>query len=475
MLQQIPRGLLVAAVLTSPALGQPPGSSLDSAGSPRPVLTGPDGRTLDRRALLAAVRERNRDLAAARAALEAARQRIDAARGLPDLIAAYRLAPGSAIDDDVRFGHVIEMGQEFPWPGTLARRGERAAALAAVAGADLESLGQELALVASELYDDYRYVERALAINADHLELLREFQEVATARYAAGLAPQQAPLAAEVETAHVEHRRVVLTADRETVVARLNALLHRPATAELPPPPAATETAALAEPPAAERGPDAEALIRMALAKRPEMAAARATVAARQTSVELARLSGRPDFRPMTSFNTMWGTQEHRWMVGLGLSLPVWRERVRAGIAAAEAELDATDQRLVALADRIGAEVKTAVDRFEESRHVVALFTNRLLPAARDQIAAAQIGFETGQVSFLPVIDAERNLRDIELGLARARAQFQQRLAQLQRAVGLTPGSPWPTTTSYRSPTPRPDPSAPASKLPGADRPGRLP
>lgn len=475
MLQRTLCGLLVAAVLTPSAFGQPPGDSPDSADSPQPVLTGPDGRTLDRQALLAAVRERNRNLAAARAAVEAARERIDEARGLPDLMAAYRLTPESALADDVRFGHVIEVGQEFPWPGTLARRGERAAALADVAGADLETLGHELALIASELYDDYRYVERALAINAEHLELLRAFQEVATARYAAGVAPQQAPLAAEVETAHVEHRQVVLTADRQTVVARLNALLHRPATAELPPPPAETETAALAAPPAAERGPDAAALIQMALEERPEMAAARSTVAARQTSVELARLSGRPDFRPMTSFNTLWGTQEHRWMVGLGLSLPVWRQRVRAGIAAAEAELDATDQRLVALADRIGAEVKTAVDRFEESRHVVALFTNRLLPAARDQIAAAQSGFETGQVTFLPVIDAERNLRDIELGLALAQAQYQQRLAELQRAVGLAPGSAWPTTASRRSPAPHAGASAPASNLPGADRPGRTP
>lgn len=162
-------------------------------------------------------------------------------------------------------------------------------------------------------------------------------------------------------------------------------------------------------------------------------------------------------------------------MVGLGLSLPVWRERVRAGIAAAEAELDATDQRLVALADRIGAEVKAAVDRLEESRHVVALFTNRLLPAARDQIAAAQSGFETGQVTFLPVIDAERNLRDIELGLALARAQYQQRLAELQRAVGLPPGSPWSPSASHPTPTPREDSSSPASNLPGAGSPGRMP
>jgi len=468
-------GLLVTAVLTLPAFGQPPGDSPGSAHSRQPVLTGPDGRTLDRRALLAAVRERNRDLAAARAALQAARARIDEARGLPDPMASYSVAPLSPFDDEASFGQVVEVGQELPWPGTLARRGERAADLADVAGADLETLEQELTLAASQLYDDYQYLGRALVITAEHLELLRDFKEVATARYAAGVVPQQAPLAAEVETAHVEHRQVVLTADRQTVVARLNALLHRPATAELPPAPAETGTAAGAQPMAVDSTSDAEVLIQMALEERPEMAAARSLVAAEQTGVELARLAGRPDLRPMASYNSMWNMGAHRWMVGLGLSLPVWRERVRAGVAAAEAELDATDQRLVALEDRIGAEVKTAVGRFEESRHVVALFTDRLLPAARDQIAAARSGFETGQVDFLAVIDAERNLRDIELGLALARARYQQRLAQLRRTVGLPPGTPWPTTASHRSPTPRAGGSAPASNLPGAGRPGRMP
>lgn len=108
MLQRTLCGLLMTAVLTPSAFGQPPGDLPDSADSTQPALTGPDGRTLDRQALLVAVRERNRDLAAARAALEAARERIDEARGLPDLMAAYRLTPESVLEDDVRFGHVID-------------------------------------------------------------------------------------------------------------------------------------------------------------------------------------------------------------------------------------------------------------------------------------------------------------------------------------------------------------------------------
>ncbi|MGH9380487.1 MAG: TolC family protein [Thermoanaerobaculia bacterium] len=470
MLQRTLCGLLAAAALAPAAFGQPPGGTADPGDPPQPALTGSDGRTLDRRALIAAVLERNRDLAAARRAVAAARARADEVRGLPDLTASYSLAPLSPFDSDVSYGQVVEVGQELPWPGTLARRGEQAEALADAIQGELEALRRELALAASQGFDDYQYVERALALNVEHLELVRAFQEVATARYAAGIGPQQAPLAAEVEVTHLEHREVVLLADRSVLVARLNSLLHRPVTAALPPPP--KEAAPLAH--AAE--PSAAEAIELALS-RPEIAAVRARIRADETAVALARLEGRPDFRPMASYNSMWDMGAHRWMVGLGLSLPVWRERVRAGVAAAEGELAAERQRLAALEDRVAAEVSAAVDRLAETRHVIALFENRRLPAARDQARAARSGFETGQVDFLAVIDAERNLRDIELGLADAQAEAQRRLAALQQAVGVMPGDPWPPALSHDvGGDPAPVPSQPRpDNLAGVTRSGRRP
>ncbi|MGH9160664.1 MAG: TolC family protein, partial [Vicinamibacteraceae bacterium] len=294
----------------------------------------------------------------------------------------------------------------------------------------------------------------------EHLELLREFQQVATTRYAAGLAPQQAPLAAEVETAHVEHRLVVLGTNRQTLIARLNSLLHRPPQASVPPPP--KQAAPIPKAPAVPRSE----LIKLAVAQHPEIVAARARVAADETGVELARLKGRPDFHPMASYNSMWGQEAHRWMVGLGLSLPIWRDRVRAGIARAQASLGEQREQLASREDRIAADVSAAVDRLEESHHVIALYENRLMPAARDQTQAARSGFETGQVDFLAVIDAERKLRDVELGLASAQADAHRRLAELQQALGALPGDPWPS----------PSPSQPVrDDATGASGPGRLP
>lgn len=419
-----------------------------------------EGEMLDRQALVGAVLERNRDLAAARWAVAAARARAAEVRELPNLTASYSLAPASPFVSDTRFGQIAQVSQALPWPGTLSRRGEEADALTTATAGDLEALRRELAIIASQAFDDYQYVERALAINREHLELMRGFQEVATARYAAGLAPQQAPLAAEVEVAQLEHRDIVLSTNRQTLIADLNALLHRDPRAPVPPPPL------LPAPMPADPGVSLSELIQLALARRPEVTAARARVSARESGVALAHLEGRPSFQAMTSFNSLWGPGAYRWTVGLGVSLPIWSDRIRAGVARAESSLSEQRERLVALEDRIAAEVSVASDRFAESRHVLELYTSRLVPAARDQTAAARVAFETGQVDFLAVIDAERRLRDVELGLAGAQADALRRFAALQRALGALPGDPWPPRSPAAFAPESESPSAPDSSTP---------
>lgn len=84
--------------------------------------------------------------------------------------------------------------------------------------------------------------------------------------------------------------------------------------------------------------------------------------------------------------------------------------------------------------------VFVALKQLEESKHVLHLYESRLLPVARDQIDAAQAGFITARNPFMAVIDAERNLRKIELDYQTARAECDRRRAELYLALGRIPG-----------------------------------
>ncbi|HET9227720.1 MAG TPA: TolC family protein, partial [Thermoanaerobaculia bacterium] len=199
------------------------------------IFAGPLDAPLDAGTLAAAVAERNPSLEAARQAWRAASARVPRERALDNPMVSYSLAPLS-IGSDVPFGNELEVRQTLPYPG---KREARAALAEAEAGAAFEDYREallELTARAGTLAADWYLVHRALEINEQHLRLLDGFREVAAARYAAGLAMQQDPLQAEVESAKLLQMGAELEAQRRVIAARINALLHRDPGAPLPPP-----------------------------------------------------------------------------------------------------------------------------------------------------------------------------------------------------------------------------------------------
>ncbi|RPH57901.1 TolC family protein [bacterium] len=418
MIRTVSRSLILVLALALPAGAQEMSDPLA------------DADVLTREALVQAVRDRNPNLEAARHAWRAARARVPQVRALPNPEASYGVAPLSIGSDDVPFGHEIEVRQGLPWRGKRQARATEAQAEAEAALYGYRETLLELATEASRMFDEYYLADRALDINAQYQRLLREYQEVAAGRYAAGLAPQTAPLQAEVELAKLVQSEAELRAERRALTARLNSLLHRPAGLPLPPPPER-----LPEPIPVPEGSDE--LLRAAMAARPEVAEADAMIRAREAGATMAALERKPDFEVMTTYSSMWPEVEHRWMAGVAVDLPLWKRRLDA--AEAEARLAQARKERESLETDVSAEVEAALARYHEALHHLEIQRDRLLPASRDQIQAARASFEAGQGGFLDVIDAERDLREAELMEHRMLAEAHQRRAALERALGRLP------------------------------------
>jgi outer membrane protein TolC len=392
---------------------------------------------IERGALVREVLRRNPSIEAARQAWGAALERFPQATSLDDPSAGYSVAPSSFGSSRVEDGHRVDVAQRLPFPGKLGLRGEVALAAAEAAASDFEAARRRLAETASLLFDDHYFVARALEINAAHLALLEELLEIAAARYAAGLGSQQDPLQAELERARLLHDERGLQAERRITCARLNALLHRPPEAPLPPPPAQLGVVA-AEP------SDRAALVERALRERPELRAADARLRGRESSVALAHRDFFPDVTLVGGWDGFWQKEERelRTAVGLEIELPIRFARRRAALAEARAELAAAASERAALEDEVRLEVETAAERLAEGHHLTEILESRLLPAARDRVAAARAGFESGRNDFDTLIEAERSLREAELERERALAELSRRHAELARAIGAVPGLP---------------------------------
>jgi outer membrane protein TolC len=327
----------------------------------------------------------------------------------------------------------VDVSQRLPFFGKRALRGERALAEADALGADLASARVRLAALASARFDDYWLATRALAVNAEHVRLVEALQRSATARYAAGEAGALDALEAESELSELEHERVMLETERRIAAEELAALLHRDPTRPLPAPPDA-----LVPPPPPVESDDA--LVARTLAERPELRAAAGRVRAAAAAVGLARREYWPDVTLVGAHDSLWQEEELQPFVGISFSVPLQRASRRAAVEEAEAELTRAEEETRALEDEVRAAVRSASARLAEQRHLATIFRDRRLPAARDRLVAARIGFETGQVEFSDVIAAARALRAAELGLEEAIANTSRRHAELERATGRVPG-----------------------------------
>jgi cobalt-zinc-cadmium efflux system outer membrane protein len=392
------------------------------------------GPALDRAAYVRAVLHRSRSIESARQAWRAAIARVRQSATFDDPMVALEVAPLSIGSSSARLGWTGTVSQHLPWPGKLSLEATVSEAEADAQRSDYEAARRELALTASLLYDDYFVAVRSIEINARHVELLRAMHAAALAHFEAGRASAQDPLQAEFELTHMEHDAVILASQRDVIVAQMNELLHRDPELPLPPPP--KDMPMRGAPDGAARG----RLEGEAVDRRPDIASARDHARAEAARAERAGREAYPDVTVSTSYNSMWDTPEHRWMVGLSFNLPVQTGRRHGAAEEANAMRAQYEADAARLSDAARTQVVVALKKLEEASHVLRIFEERLLPIARQQVDAARAAFVASQVPFGAAIDAEKNLRGVELDQQMAQADYDRHRSELDRALGRMPG-----------------------------------
>lgn len=404
---------LLALVVAASAAAEPP------AGSPHTEALNADRLVED---VLAA----NPGLAGLEAAVREAGARVEPAGSLDDPMLTYLTAPntyGSSIGDR----HIVQLSQAIPWPGTLGLRSAAAERRAEAAEYRLAAARLEVAALTRAAFAEWHFVHRALEINAASQVLLEDLKDSAEALYAAGRGRQQDVLRAERERTHLLHQETVHERERVTIRAQINALLDRPAERPLPPP------GSLAEP---EPLPSVERLRAAARLHHPELGRLRAQAAAGEAEVDLAHKGFLPDFRVQSGYVGTMDPSEKRFQLGVAVSLPLDRGKRRAELDAAKAARQRAEWELADRRAGLLAELESAHAKAAESRHIIHLYDSRLVPLARETLDASLAAYRSGGGDFLSVIEAEKEALRAELELARARADYVRRLAELKRWTG---------------------------------------
>ena len=218
-----------------------------------------------------------------------------------------------------------------------------------------------------------------------------------------------------------------LQRQQATVQARINALLNRVPDAPWPTAAPIPDTAVL---------PALENLQARALGQHPELAALDAQVSAYQSRVTLAEKAFYPDFQVAVGYNSLWNDTDKRPVFGVSINVPFDRSKRRAELSRAQADTRRAQWSLVERRTNLLSDLAQARAEVLEAQASVELYVDQLAPLAAEYLDAALTDYQSGSGAFLNVITAEQRKLSTDLSLARARADYVRRLAELERWVG---------------------------------------
>ncbi|AMO68407.1 outer membrane efflux protein [gamma proteobacterium BDW918] len=395
------------------------------------TLSSSSGAAMSAQALVDEALRANPGITALEAAIRGAEARIVQSTALPDPQLFTAVAPdtiGGYNSPNGRGSNVrVELTQTLPWPGKLRLRGDAATKTAEAERGNLALRRLELRTVALSYYAQWNYIHQAITINEHNSTLVDELRRVAEARYAAGITNQPDVLLAEVELQHIRHRSVQLRRQMATLRAQINTLLNRSTTADIAlsnalPPPTAI--------------PDFDTLRLIALSQHPGLTAAEQRIAASRDREQLADKDFYPDFKLFTGYNTLWDETAKRWVVGIGINLPLGRDKYRAARDESRANTVGWQSELDELRSQVLGDLEEARVLVNESLHTIALYEHDLLPRTAESLSAARAAYGAGGGRFSELISAEQVHLDAELSLQRARADYQIAKAALENALG---------------------------------------
>jgi outer membrane protein TolC len=326
--------------------------------------------------------------------------------------------------------HMLTITQRLPG---LGKRGLRVASAyddVDVARAELEGTKQAvLTQVRAAFYALLRNADE-LRIHDEQNTLARQATEAARFRYVVGGVPQQDLLKAQIALTKLVDHLVMLQQDGSVARANLNTLMGRDPAEPL------EVTGQYAIPTALPMQAELE---RTALQRRPELAAVTAAINRSESKLKLASKGYSPDVSISGGYMLMPSGSRFRndYMAELSVGLP-WLNRGKheSEIEAARAELELERAEFENQRAIVFNEIQQALIRANAAQKLVQLYRDNLRPQVETTLNSTLAAYQAGRTDFLNLLDSQNTTVDVELSYFRALSDFDQQMAELERAVG---------------------------------------
>ena len=370
-------------------------------------------------------------------AWQEALKKTAATRGLPD--------------PQVNFGYFMEnietavgpqewkigFMQMIPWPGKLKVAGDIQSLKAEAARMKLQDTLWDVLYQVQTLYLDVYFLERRIAITQENLELVKQWEQVILTKFKAASASHPDLIKTQIEVLKLQDDLETLIEQRPALLAQFRAALN-------------TDTIKTVRVPkslaASDRNLNKEDIRNVVITNNPKLSALQTMQAAAEKMVTRAKLNWLPDF----SVGVDYISTGNKWkdnqlvpesgkdpLVVMGsVSLPLWGYKQAAQVRASQEKSLAQEASVQNMENTLEAAFEKAWFTYENAERKWKLYQDQLLPKSLESLRATEKAYIGDQIELLSLVDAQRRYLDFTLASEKAKVDYYQSIAQLEKLAG---------------------------------------
>jgi outer membrane protein TolC len=275
------------------------------------------------------------------------------------------------------------------------------------------------------------YARTSLSISKESQQLLEQIAATAQRNYSVGKVRQQDVLQARIELARTRADESSILQEVASAESMLRSLLNRQPTSVIGPLVIDSVQFPLPHP---------DALIQFAIQNRPMIIHDSLAVEESELMVSLAKQEYLPDLRFSVEYVRMPLMPDQRWSVSAGISIPFapWSlSKASARIEEAKAETGMRMHLFRNSRNMVDAQIRTAYASVRASETMVTAYESEIMPQSRQSLRGLLTDYQTGQSSYLVLIDSYRMYQMTRMEAAKARMDYIRNLASLERETGV--------------------------------------
>ena len=365
----------------------------------------------------------NAELKASFQGWKIAAEQIPQAKSLPDPELTY----GYATEPTAQ-RYSLDVMQKFPWFGTLEAQAGSAEAEMKAAYQKYQAKKLELFNNVKNAFYEYSYLARATEITRENLELVKHFEEVARVRYATSATSHPDVIRAQIEAAKLEDTLKSFEKLRYPLATKLNSILNRPISKDLPWPKPARPGQIIV---------DSNTLLALMTEYNPELCALGFKINAASDNVKLAVKKSFPNVGIGVGVDAGMGENgSDRTMLKAAITLPIWLDNYTAAQRQAKAQLSQAVEEKNQMENTLAARGQQILYEYEDSGRKIHLYKDSIIPKAREMLKACETAYQAGSLDFLSLIDSYRILLEYQLSYELAITENAQKLAELEMLAG---------------------------------------